>query len=91
MRELSLQEVTHISGAADASAVDTFVQDGIKWVTSALGAFQGYATSSTAYPYVLASVDIGKYGLGGLGGAAGAVAGYVIGKLLSDYVVKPYA
>lgn len=94
MRELSSQEVNFISaaaGAATASSVDTMVQDGIKWITGALGALQGYTSGSAAYPYMLGGVDIGKFGIGGIGGIVGAAAGYFLGKLLSDNVVKPYA
>lgn len=93
MRELSSQEINFISAAAaaPASSVDGMAQDAIKWITGALGALQGYAGSSTLYPYVLGGVDIGKYGLGGVGGLVGAAAGYFLGKLLSDNVVKPYA
>jgi hypothetical protein len=93
MRELSSQEVNVISAGvgANASTVDSMVQDGIKWITGALGAFQGYTSGSAVYPYVLGGVDIGKFGLGGVGGIVGAAAGYFLGKLLSDNVVKPYA
>ncbi len=92
MRELSSQEVNVISaGAADASSVDSIVQDGIKWLTGALGAFQGYTVSSNLSAFTLSGVEVGKYGLGGIGGIVGAAAGYFLGKLLSDNVVKPYA
>lgn len=96
MRELSLQEVTHIAGA-DASGTDAFVQDSIKWLTGALsgyGTFQTLSAAPTgelAYSLPLLGLDIGKWGVAGCGGAAAAAAGYLIGKLLTDYVVKPYA
>ncbi len=97
MRELSLQEVTHISGA-DASSTDAFVQDSIKWLTGVLsgyGTFQSLstapATGELAYSLPLLGLDIGKWGVAGFGGLAAAAAGYVIGKLLTDHVVKPYA
>jgi hypothetical protein len=89
MRQLSLQEVNHISGGVAAATGESY-QDGIKWVTSTLGAIQGYLSASPLFSYTAAGVNIGKFGVGGLGGAVGAVACYFLGKLLTDNVVKPY-
>jgi|GEM_PF-5023952 len=89
MRELSLQEVNHICDGAAAATGESY-PDGIKWVTSTLGAIQGYLSASPHFSYILDGLDIGKFGLGGVGGAVGAVACYFIGKLLTDYVIKPY-
>lgn len=93
MRELSSQEINFISGgvAAAPTSVDGVAQDAIKWITGALGALQGYAATNSLYSYPLFGVDIAKAGLGGVGGLVGAAAGYFLGKLLSDNVVKPYA
>lgn len=89
MRQLSLQEVNHISGGAAAATGESY-SDGIKWVTSTLGAIQGYLSASPLSAYAVGSLQVGKFGLGGLGGAVGAVACYFLGKLLTDNVVKPY-
>ncbi|MGE3320598.1 MAG: hypothetical protein AB7I18_15035 [Candidatus Berkiella sp.] len=93
MRQLSSQEINFISGGvagAASTSVDGVAQDAIKWVTGALGGFFG-TSANTLYSYPLFGVDVAKYGLGGVGCIVGAAAGYFLGKLLSDNVVKPYA
>lgn len=94
MRELSSQEINFISGGVAGAAptsVDGMAQDAIKWVTGVMGALQGYAATNGLQTFTLFGVDVAKYGIGGVGGLVGAAAGYFLGKLLSDNVVKPYA
>ena len=93
MRQLSLQEVEVVSGAVgtDTAVVDFTVQDLLKWGAAYFGGTNGFTAASGSalasnnpltIPYF--GVSASKLGLGGVGGLAGAVAGYALGHFLGQ-------
>ncbi len=91
MRQLSLQEVEVVSGGADKAVVDFGINDLLQWGAAYLGGQGGFAAASgsalaTSNPLTIPyfGVSATKWGLGGLGGFAGAVAGYALGHYLGQ-------
>ncbi len=88
MRQLSLQEVEVVSGAAKP-ILDFTVNDLVKWAGAYFGATTGFSTGTTllgahslTVPYI--GLDVAKWGVGGVTGGLGAVAGYAAGHFLGE-------
>ena len=90
MRQLSLQEVSVVSGAegTDIALKDLTINDVLKWASAYLAGTTAWthgsglaASHALNIPYVGVNATMG---LAGVGSGAAAIAGYALGHFLGD-------
>lgn len=98
MRQLSLQEVSHIAGAAVGTTVSNLTDyDLLDWAATVGGAYLGYQAAVTligktkagAYNYSVGSLPVGAAAASLVLGMAGAAVGLAGSKVFTNKVLEP--